>query len=228
MKKRTFFAAVLMIFSLSLPFGVGWAENDFQYWSRFQIKALDTKYVDYVTYGELRLNENASNLGFWQSSQKIILDLSKYFAFGINYTYLENESFQRQTRDTEFRHQHRFELEANPSWRWKDKLKIKNRNRFEFRWMEDQGSDHARYRHLWELDIPLEKMGPLTSIYTGNEFFVDFNSEKINENRVTPVGLTFKLHKKSNLKIFYMIQLRKRDSDWSSNHIFGSHVSLAY
>ncbi|MBI3317075.1 MAG: DUF2490 domain-containing protein [Candidatus Omnitrophica bacterium] len=225
MIKRLGLAAAIFLFTFT---GESRSEDDFQYWSRFQIKALDTNYLDFITFAELRMNEDASNLGFWQTAQKLAYDPWKHLSLGMNYTYLESESFQRRTRDTEFKHHHRFELEINPSWGWKDKLKLKNRNRFEFRWIEDQGSDHTRYRSLWELDLPLKKLGPLVSLYTNNEFFVDFNGEEINENRVTPLGATFKLYKKSTLKIFYMIQSRKGVSDWFSNQVIGSHVSLTY
>ena len=61
--------AALFLFSRGI-----WAEDDFQYWQRLQLKVIDTKYFDYTTYGELRFAEDASDLHLWQTSQKFQFD----------------------------------------------------------------------------------------------------------------------------------------------------------
>ncbi|OGW85718.1 MAG: hypothetical protein A3C35_02255 [Omnitrophica bacterium RIFCSPHIGHO2_02_FULL_46_11] len=205
-----------------------WAEDDFQYWQRLQIKAIDTKHVDYITYGELRFLDDVSDFGFWQASQKLQLDPIKYLQLGVNYTYLQNEAVDTKTKKKDFKSHHRLELEINPYYQVTHWLKFKTRNRLEFRWIEDAGSDNARFRHMDELEFPLKHLGPLQSIYANNEFFVDFNRERIVENRVIPIGLTFKLYKKTTFKIFYLIQSKRGSRDWSSNQVLGSQLSLAF
>lgn len=204
------------------------AEDDFQYWSRAQIKLLDTRYADFIHLGETRFMENASRTGLWYTSQKLQLDPFANLSFGLAYTYLENEVSNPAGTRSEFKQQQRLELEINPRWTAGSHLRIKNRNRVEFRWIEDKGSDNGRFRHLWEAEFPLSKTGFLQSVYFNNEIFFDFNRENINENRVIPAGITVRLYKKSSLKIFHMIQSRKSAGDWLSNQIAGTHLFIEF
>lgn len=203
------------------------AEDDFQYWSRYQIKLLDTQYFDFTHYNEFRLNDDASNLGLWLTSQKLELQPWKYLGFGLNYTYLETETANARRTQNEYKYHHRLELEATPNYDWRGRIKFKNRNRIEFRWIEDKGSDHGRFRHLWEVEIPVKKIPRVQAVYLNNEFFIDFNTREINENRVVPFGVTFHLYRKIALKTFYMIQSKKADT-WESNQIFGTNLLIAF
>lgn len=204
------------------------AEDDFQYWSRYSIKAVDTKHVDYINFWDIRFYPDAGRAGFWLTSQKLQFDFVKNISFVAAHTYIESRTVDSRTKDSEFKFQHRFELEANPYWQIKKWLKIISRNRIEFRWIEDKGSDNARFRQAWELETAVPDNPVLKSIYTGNEMFVDFNLHTINENWVTPIGLNLKICKKSSLKVFYMIQSKKGARDWLSNQILGTQVSIAF
>lgn len=217
----------LLLFIFTPPV---FSEDDFQYWSQYSLKAIDTKYVDYVSYGELRFFiDDVSDFSYWQTTQRLIFDPFKYLSFGTNYTYLETLTKNSKMKQEEFKHHHRLELEVNPQYELKKwiHVKIKNRNRFEFRWIEDQGSDNGRFRHRWELEFPIQKVPRVKSIYVNNEFFVVFNRQELNENRVVPFGIIFKICSKAALSVFYMIQSKKGANDWSSNQIVGTHLSLS-
>lgn len=218
-----------MILCLSLGSPV-YGEDDFQYWSRYSLKLLDTRYVDFINYWETQFTNDASDLGTWFTSQKISFDPHRFLNLGINYTYLESDTLLTKPTRTEYRSQHRLELEITPKWQWKEWVRLMNRNRVEFRWIEGRGSDNGRYRQQWEAAFPLPKIKipAVKDIFISNEMFLDMNIEKINENRATPIGVTFKLFGKNTLKLFYLIQSKRGSRDWSSNQVLGSQVALAY
>src|SRR3989338_5734695 len=157
------------------------AEDDVQYWPRYSVKAIDTKYIDFTNYWEMRLTEDVSDLNTWFTSQKIQIDPFAHLNLGINYTYLKNKTVNSKTNVRNFTDQHRLELEATPYWSWRDRLKIKNRSRMEFRWIEGRGSDHGRFRNMWEFEMQLKKIPRVESVFANNEIFVDLNKELINE-----------------------------------------------
>ncbi len=78
------------------------------------------------------------------------------------------------------------------------------------------------------VEIPVQKMPFVKSVYLNNEIFVDFHAHALNEDRVTPVGITLQIYKKLRLKIFYMIQTKKGTRDWSSNQILGTHFLISF
>lgn len=225
MKKIVLIWAILMLVLQPLTF----AEDDFQYWSRYSIKAVDTQYVDFINYWDFRVFPDAARLAYWQTTQKLQYDFFKFISFVTGYTYLESRTKDSKSGDTEFKNQHRLELEINPHWEGK-RVKISNRNRFEFRWIEDRGSDHARYRNLLEFEFPIkwERAKFLKSVYINNEIFVDFNLRELNENRVTPFGISFKINKKLSFKLFYLIQSKKGARDWSSAQVLGTNVGISF
>lgn len=204
------------------------AEDDFQYWSRAQIKLLDTQYADLLHLWDLRFFEDASRLGFWYTTQKLQLDPYAHLSFAIAHTYLESETFNPARTRSEFKQQQRLELEMNPRWNFGKRLVIKNRNRVEFRWIEDKGSDNGRFRHLWEAEFPVSRIRFLRSFYLNNEIFIDFNQEALNEDWITPAGITVPVYGKSSLKIFYMIQSKKGNKDWASNQVLGTHFFIEF
>ena len=202
------------------------AEDDFQYWSWYDIKLIDTEYVDFINHSQLRFFDDSSDFSLWFTSQRLRFDFFKHLGFGLNHTYIENE-VNRTTSKKQFKYQHRLELEINPRWTLNNFLKIKNRNRFEFRWIEDRGSNNTRFRHRWHLEVPIKQVESIKSIYANNEFFVDFKSREINENRAVPLGISFTTSEKTGFSIFYMIQSKKGSKDWSSNQVLGTKISLS-
>ena len=220
---------VILTFAALFLFSRGiWAEDDFQYWQRLQLKVIDTKYFDYMTYGELRFAEDASDLHLWQTSQKFQLDPVNHLSLGINYTYLEEEVLDSKTKENDFKYHNRLELEVNPYFSVGPYIKIKNRNRMEFRWIEDKGSDNGRFRQMWHIEVPIKGVSIINAVYTNNELFYDFSREQFAQNRWIPAGVAFKIYKENLLRIFYMIQSVKGRPDWSSNQILGTHVELAF
>jgi hypothetical protein len=204
------------------------AEDDLQYWSRYSVKLVDTKHIDFVENWELRLTDDWSQIGYWHGSHQLKFDFFEKLGFGLNYTYLDNESINSRTHDRSMIHQHRLEFEATPRYKFKNGIKFTNRNRYEMRWFQDQGSNHSRIRTLYELSFPIKNLGRIENVFCNNELLVDAHKHALNENRLIPIGVTIKLFGKNTLQVFYMIQSKKGTKDWSSNQVFGTQVSIAF
>jgi hypothetical protein len=208
--------------------GVAVAGDDFQTWTQVSVKTLDTKYVDLVTFADIRKFHDAGDLGLYFISEQLKFDFWKNFGLGLNYTYLESKVNNRIAGRSELKFQHRAEVEVIPRWTVGDWLKVDLRNRVEFRWIEDNGSHNTRFRHRLTLDFPLKKTGIVKSVYTSSEFFYDHAKHEYNENRTVPVGLSLKITDKTSLKVYHMIQSTASADNWRSNQVLGALVSTSF
>ncbi len=220
--KSSFMFSLMMFAAGSLC-----ASDDFQYWSRLTLKTWEQKPYSLSTYFDMRLMDDAADPRLYLISEQLAYRWSENLNLGLNYTYLESET-RLASGEEIFKYQHRMELEANPHWKPVDWLRIKNRNRVEFRWIEDQGSDNARFRHRWEIEFPLKDKSPLQAFFANNEFFYDFNKGEYSENRAIPLGIKLAISEKASVQVFYMIQSRKGVDDWSSNQIVGTHITVTF
>ncbi|MCA9407990.1 MAG: DUF2490 domain-containing protein [Candidatus Omnitrophica bacterium] len=222
MKWKILGASLFFILNLIQP---ALARDDFQYWSQYSFKMYDGKFIDLVTFAELRMKEDTTKAGLYFISERLTFDYFKNFQMGLNYTYLNT---RKTTIDDDFKFHHRFELEGNPHWSLGERFKVKMRNRMEFRWIEDNGSHNTRYRQQWTLEYPLNKWKTIQSVYISSEFFYDIAKHEYNENRSVPLGMQFKINDKSALKVYYMIQSTKSSQEWGSNHILGTLISFKF
>lgn len=203
------------------------AEDDFQYWSRYSFQILDTEYVDISNYSEMRFFDDAGDFSLWLTTQKLKVDPFKFLSLEAHYTFLQIEVLDSKSGEEEFKNQHRLELEVSPHWTWDERLTISNRNRLTFRWIEGKGSDNGRFRQMWGLSYAPKNVKWLKSVYANDEIFYDFNTRSFNQNRLTPIGFKFPLYGKTTWQLFYMVQFQKKDT-WSSNHILGSQLNIAF
>jgi hypothetical protein len=204
-----------------------WAKDDFQYRQLLTVKMVDTEKVDFSVFSQMRMNHDAQDINFFLVSPQLKFDAWKNLALGINYSYVNLKGFNPAAGRDEFKIHHRCELEVDPHWTLGDWLEIQTRNRYEFRWIEDQGSDNPRIRHRTNLEFPLKNVLPVQSVYMNSEFFYDVNDHRYNENWTVPLGVKFKVNKKTSLSIFYMIQSRLTD-DWTTSQILGTNVFVKF
>ena len=204
------------------------ARDDFQHWSQYLFKTIDTKYIDLFTWVDMRLKDDATTLTNAEVSEKAKFDFWKNLTLGLNYTYLNSKVSSRLAGRDEFKFTHRIEPEMTPHWKVGDWLNLEIRNRVEFRWIEDNGANNTRYRQKWTFDFPLKNILPVKSVYTGNEFFYDQKKHEYNEDWLTPLGVSFKVSDKTSFNVYYMIQLKKGIDDWSSSSVLGTVLSMAF
>jgi hypothetical protein len=220
--KRRTAAALLLCLSFSFPAS---ASDDLQYWSNWMVKTHEWEPWSLSTYGIVRLDDDVSEATFSLISEQLDYQWRPWLGFGLNYSYISQE-LGPEGRE-EFKDQHRIEFDVSPRFQWDERFYIRNKNRFEWRAMEGRGTDNNRFRQRWDLVFPIKDALPVRSVYVGNEYFYDAAFHEINENRVIPFGIDFKLSERVGLKVFYMVQARKEGADWYSNQIVGTFVTIA-
>ena len=224
MNCRPVLVIILLLYFLSAP---AFARDDFQYRQLLTVKLIDTKKIDFVLFGQMRMNHDAEDINFYLISPQLKFDLWKNLQLGLNYTHAGLKLFSAGAGRDEFREHHRLELEVNPRWAIGDLFRITMRNRYEFRWIENAGSDNPRFRHRTNVEMPIKNWGRVKSVYANSEFFYDINDHRYNENWTVPFGIKFKVNKQVDFSIFYMLQSRLTDT-WTANEILGTHVLIDF
>jgi hypothetical protein len=125
--------------------------------------------------------------------------------------------------------QGRPELELNPHCNLTPSLRLDWRNRMEWRWNEDAALTTSRLRHRWQLGWTLpEAIGPLTRLFASNEWLFDLHRSQWGENRVVPVGLSFKTGKRTDLDFFYMIVSTRTLAEWRHESVIGTYLRVRF
>jgi hypothetical protein len=121
------------------------------------------------------------------------------------------------------------ELEINPRHDLTKNLRLEWRNRMEWRWNENAAFTTHRTRHrlqaAWTLPRPL---GPLTRLFASNEWLVDLHRSQWTENRLVPLGITFKLSNTADLDCFYMIDSLRSATMWKHESVLGTYLRLRF
>jgi hypothetical protein len=219
----------LLILTVLFAVNVPWAraEDDFGFWQQIDVKTLDTEKIDLSTYGEWRLRQDASDLTYWQASEKLRMDFWKNLGLGLNYTYLNTKSYNTRLGHDEMLYHHRIEFEAIPHWDLGKWAKFEMRDRVELRWIENQGADNTRYRSRWLVDFPLKKnFLPFKSVYLSTEVFYDDSLHEFTEQQTVPLGLNFKINDKTSWKLFLMVQSKEKAGNWNTGEIIGTSLSV--
>jgi hypothetical protein len=144
---------------------------------------------------------------------------------GIGLSLLRIENTRTQDRFMQFRP----ELEINPHFDLTPHLSLELRNRMEWRWNEEESFTTHRLRHrlqlAWTLPRPL---GPLTRVFASNEWLTDLHRRPWTENRLIPLGLTFKTGRQAELDLFYMILSSRISATWDHESIIGSWLRVRF
>ena len=224
---RALLILVLLLIAAGWMPSTAHARDDFQYWSQYSVKLIDTKKFDLTTFATGRLMDDAGEMRFYYVSEGLAYSLHKNLGLGLNYTYVRIKTINNLD-DSEFKFHHRIELETIPRGTFANGWQWSIRNRIEFRWIEDMGAHSARFRSRWALTFPLKNRGQLKDFYTSVEPFYLTHAHEISEIWVTPIGTTWTINDKVSLKVYYMQQLRKGTDSWLSNEVLGTTLSFKF
>ena len=198
--------------------------DDFATWNGVSLKILDTEHVDLVTLGQVRLYNNSSELLQYALSQQVVVDLNRFLRTGVNYTFLPT----RGSEGDDFIDQHRVELEFTPRWPINDRLTLDLRNRLEIRWIEGFSGTNERVRNRLGVSYELRNTGLLHSIFATEEIFYPLADAELTQNRLTPIGLRFRLNEHVGFSTYYMLQSIKRAGDWNNAHVIGTQFLFSF
>jgi hypothetical protein len=122
------------------------------------------------------------------------------------------------------------ELEIDPHFQLARQLRLDWRNRLEWRHNDDPTFPaHDRTRHRLQLGWTLPRpLGPLTRLFASNEWLIDLHQRQWTENRLIPLGLTFKLSPKTDLDCFYLLLQTKPQDTWNQESVLGTYLRVRF
>lgn len=151
--------------------------------------------------------------------------LQPWLEGGIGLSLLSIENTRTHDRFTQFRP----ELELIPRFNLTPRLTLEWRNRMEWRWNERETFTTHRLRERAQLAYALPRpLGPLTRVFASNEWLIDLQRGQNNENRLIPIGLTFKLAPHADLDAFYMIFSSRVNAAWQHESVLGTYLRLRF
>ena len=213
---RLLFALLLLVFTPALLADEWWAWTHLEIWRQspwtaglFMANRLDFDDGAYVQLVSPRLKYE---LNPWLDA-----------GLGLSLLSIENTS----TGDRYF--QGRPEVELNPKFDLTRHLRLDWRNRMEWRLNEGENFTTHRSRHRLQLGWTLpEPAGPLTRIFINNEWLIDLHRGEWSENRLVPLGLTFKTSSHTDLDLFYMLLSHHPHDEWQTEQVIGTYLHVRF
>ena len=197
------------------------ADDDLQYWSAYNFKFKVYDNISLFINPSVRINDDVSDLFYWESRQGVTLKATDYFDFGLHYVYAREKDFG----DPEWIDEHRLEIQPNFKWTIFG-LDMSDRNRFDYRSIE--GEEKWRYRNRIKIGKDLSVSDFEFSPYIYQEFFYDFKKDEYNQNRAG-IGVVKQLTDTVSLDVYYQLR-NDKDSDghWSNKHIIGTTLAFSF
>ncbi len=192
----------LMIVTISVPLSFLFADSDWQCWYHYKA-SLDLK--DNVVISVAPEFRCKDYLDKYYTHIETGLDwkIKKWISVNVSYRHI----FTRQDKDwnQEYRPQVNLTLMHTLN-----KCKLSNRCRIEYRVRNDENS--FRYRNKTSCKLPiitLLHIGP----YFAEEFFYDFQVDRINKNRIY-AGVEFPLGQKFGAITSYILESNMQNNSW--------------
>lgn len=187
----------------------GWYQHNI--WLRLDEKWSVGNYLD------LRADDGVGDVHTWIVSPRVRYDLDATWQLQANLSVLETFNADETAQAGWLR----FEFEINPTFRLTDSLTLSFRDRLEWRW-RDGGDDYTtRIRIRPQLDWTLRREGLFRGIFASNEVFLDFDQERVTENRLIPFGVLLRPSEHLDLRLFYLWRSTRAAQGWRDYHGFG-------
>ena len=194
-----------------------------EYWQRMQWTTFHYGPWTSRIYAEYRTQNHMQNCRFLLLSEQLAYNVSPHFRLEAHYTYFHRRAVQPKSP---WKWEHRFEFEGNRDFDLPKNAKILTRNRFEIKQEQHNLERQYRFRQRAQLMIPMEGWGTLTAYSIINEVFYDFNTHEIFEDRLTPINLTFQIHKDCTLDVFFLFQFYMRSTNQAKVATLGSQFTF--
>jgi hypothetical protein len=202
--------------------------DDSQYRSEVYLKLFDEGWVNFTVWGQVGFSDSTPNPSRYMFGPKLAFNPWEHWTFGVNYSYFEKQTYYPKLDDFRPLSEHRAEFEIDNHWDLNERVELNLRNRLEQRWFIETGATDLRSRHRAEFVFPLKHCGSLTALFSSAEFFYDWDNNRNSENRVVPLGLTFKLSERLSLKTFYMWQSIHQVQNWTQSHVLYTQLYFTF
>lgn len=223
-RRTLIFAGLLAGLLSSWSCSTAKAADDFQTWQWLTIRVWKTNDFRLLLYGDNRMADNSGRQKLFILGPRVRYRLNPNLTAGAGYLFLDVQNLATGT----WRHEHRLDAALTPHVELSRHVSLQFRNRLETRWRERSDSVDFRSRHRLQLRRSVN-LGPIEALYCNNEIFIDYDQGRFNENRFIPAGVESRIHKRSTVSLFYMLQSARRTTgQWDANHILGTHLKLQF
>lgn len=189
------------------------AEDDWQYWNMVYAKGQVSEEVSWRIFTEQWFSDDVTNFYLANVDTGLTWKPSKYFSLGGFYRY---QTVMPKGADTTAEHRYYPEITFYAPLKF---VKISDRTRFEYH--DTNRQDYWWFRNKLKVSVPT-KIGdfPITP-FVYDELFYQTRIGGINENRAG-VGVSFKLHERLSLALYYQVRHTRKRADWKSSQVLGT------
>jgi len=195
-----------------------YSEDDWQHWNAYSFKYKVNDDINLILSPSLRLDEDISQLFYWESRQGFGYKVNKHLDMNLHYLFARTKKQNNKWVD-----EHRIEFQPTFKWNVGD-LKFSDRNRVEYRVVG--GTEKWRYRNSIKMKKTVTVKNKEYTPFIANEVFYDFSAQRYNQNRTT-VGFSQKISDIASLDIFYVYRMDKKGSDWQGVNVVGTAVKFS-
>jgi len=171
---------------------------------------------------ELRFGDDSSDFYYQHTDVGVLYSgLADWLDVGISYRRVKEE------KNSDWNYENRPHLNGIVKFHIGD-VKMSNRSRFEYR-IREVSDNYWRYRNKLTAKLPIKFTKLEIQPYVADEFFVNFDSEELDRNRIYS-GFSFKLFKWLKAEIYYLWQRSKSSSSgkWSDVNAIGTKFKLSF
>lgn len=199
------------------------AFDDNEYWSYFQLTHYKIGKWSLNSIEEVRIKDDIKYPKYYSVGPRIVYTASDHLNFATYNFFIR----RAPVASDDFITENRLGFEATPSWDLNCRTKLLIRNRLEFRWIQNEGSNNTRFRQRWEFRFATPWWKQINYLYCSDECFYSFKTNLFEENWLIPLGLDIQLDKKSDVQVYYMIQIQRSAQGWRRNQVFATQFNIS-
>ena len=193
------------------------AENDWEYWSQYEVAWKAGDNVQLRLKPEIRFREDFSTHYYTHLEFGMDWKIRSWLVLAPYYRHISQES------KGDWKTEKRPEADVTLAWRI-GRVALSDRNRLEYRIKDDD--EAFRYRNrLWaKSPVP----GPAgIQAFLGEEIFYDFDVDEINKNRVY-AGFGVTLPGGLGADIYYIMDSSKKNDEWFRVNILATALKYRF
>ena len=195
------------------------AQRDWEYWSRYSFEAPITKEISYLIKPEWRMKDDMTDRYLFKLEQGIAFKLNKFLEIAPYYVWQEVKSLGKVDRsDLAY-----LDLTVKVPLKNLFDLKIIDRLRYQY--------NFDKKLTVWRNSTRLTKGLKLGKfeflLFIEDEIFYDTKTDKLNENWAS-IGLSLSPNKYANIGISYLLDTKKKRSDWTYVNVLVTSFSLKF
>lgn len=174
---------------------------------------------------QTRLYDDSKFLGTWLVTPAVEYKLHPNLDIGGAYL-LEDVRYEA---GADYARLHIFWLYLAPHWNLNDRASVSMRHVLAYRKIESF-DNYWVSRHRFGFNYKLEDLGRLSGIGADTEVFYNYETDRLSENRLRPLKLTFKINDQAKFQLYFMLHSKRfgYDSSWQNAYVFGQSLSYKF